>query len=262
MDTDNAKEAMHTEADCQVYRQMLEDGYDVRIARAEAAGTERSAREVAKQVERMSAKQEQAMRKKRADENTGKPKKEDDTVRSLEKGRTAPLRMKLFAEVRQREEKKGDIMERLRYVRQQPLSQRTIPEELTPVQKKYLLTMYQMDSSVLTQTDIATKLKISAAGVYKTIHGLIELGMIERYDRCGIALSEKGLFVATNLHDCCSAIVEDLLRYLPPEKFCQQEREALDAVLKMPQSLVQELLRGLETRKNFLEQNESRSAAE
>lgn len=154
--------------------------------------------------------------------------------------------MKLFAEVRQGEERQTAVLEKLNQVRAQPLYHRDLLAELTPAQKKYLLTLYQLDSSIVAQVDIANQLGVTKASTHKVIHDLIGLGLVERYDRCSIALSEKGLLAAVNLYDCCSVIVADLLRYLPPEKFCQQRQGALEAVLKMPLELVQELLNSLE----------------
>lgn len=248
-----AKEQKHTEVYQQAFQQALGQGLDIRLARLEASGAEKAAREAEKRQKRAEKKQMQTLGKAASKRirNTQETLAQETLASAelYEKGREAPTRMKLFAEVRQGEERQTAALEKLNQVRKQPLHHRDMYAELTPAQKKYLLTLYQLDSSVVAQVDIANQLGVTKASTHKVIHDLIDMGLVERYDRCSIALSEKGLLAAVSLHDCYSAIVEDLLRYLPPEKFYQQQQDALEAVLRMPLELVQELLRSLEAEK-------------
>ena len=240
------KETAYSEAYWQAYQQTLDAGYDIRVARAEAMNAEKNAKAAARKAERMRKKTEQAAQNSQAK----KAKKQmQDTGEAFmpEKGAGALSRVKLFAEVREGKTTQVDVIERLQQVQEQPLYHRAIPKELTPAQKKYLLTMYHLDSYIVKQVDIAEQLGVTKASTHKVVHDLIELGMVERYDRCSIALSEKGLFAAVNLNDCYSAIVDDLLRRLSPEQFRQQRQKALEVVLKMPVELVQEILQNMET---------------
>ena len=241
-------EAAHTEVYWQAYRQTLDAGYDVRVARAEAMNAEKNAKAAARKAERMRKKTEQAAQKSQAREQAQKQMQDNSKAFVPEKGTGALARVKLFAEVREGKTTQDDVMKRLKQMQEQPLYHRTIPEELSPAQKKYLLTMYHLDSNIVKQVDIAEQLGVTKASTHKVVHDLMELGMIERYDRCSIALSEKGLFAAVNLHDCYSAIVDDLLRRLSPEQFRQQRQKALEVVLKLPVELVQEILQSMSKR--------------
>lgn len=241
----------HTEVYWQAYQQAIADGYDIRVARAEAMNAEKNARAAAKKAERL--------RLKAQKEKPEKPVKKSEAKAVREKGIDSLARVQLFAEVRQGVQQQAAALERLNQAKKQPLQQRDMSAELTPAQKKYLLTMYQLDSSIVRQVDVADKLGVTKASTHKVIHDLIDMGLVERYDRCSIALSEKGLFAAVSFHACYSAIVADLLRDLPPEKACQQQQNALEAVLRMPLELVQEIVR---SRENFFAEKESLPASE
>lgn len=244
-----AKEQEHTEVYRQTLQRAVAQGVDIRLARLEASGAEKAAREAEKRRKRAEKKAKEKQTRISGNAVSQKrisPQERLATEDLYEKGQEAPVRVKLFAEVRQGEDRQTAVLEKLNQVRAQPLYHRDLLAELTPAQKKYLLTLYQLDSSIVAQVDIANQLGVTKASTHKVIHDLIGLGLVERYDRCSIALPEKGLLAAVNLYDCCSVIVADLLRYLPPEKFCQQRQGALEAVLKMPLELVQELLHSLE----------------
>jgi len=102
---ESTNEAAHDAIYWQTYRQVLDEGYDVRVARAEAANAEKKARAAARDTERIRIKVErdrvngQVNRtagkgaKKRSKKNTG------DAIQ--EKGPIASSRLKLFADVRE-----------------------------------------------------------------------------------------------------------------------------------------------------------------
>lgn len=256
-------ETAHDAIYWQTYQQALDEGYDVRVARAEAVNVEKRARTAARTAERIRIRAEQkekngqAKRKQRKSKQAKSkqaPKNKADAVQG--KGPAAASRLKLFADVREGRVCQTDGAE-LEQAQQEPQPQKDPNRELTPAQKKYLLAMYQMDLPIVRQTEIADTLGVANSSTNKIIHGLIDLGLIERYDRFSLALSEKGFLAATSFYDCYNAIAEDLLRDLPPEKVHRQKQATLEAVLKMPQELVQEILQSRASGENFLAGAES-----
>ncbi len=102
---ENTKETAHDAVYWQTYRQVLDEGYDVRVARAEAANAEKRARAAARNAERIRIRAEQNGNEGQAQKAVGKGAKKRSKKSKVnamqEKGPTASSRVKLFAAVRE-----------------------------------------------------------------------------------------------------------------------------------------------------------------
>lgn len=118
-------------------------------------------------------------------------------------------------------------------------------DTLTVVQKKYLLALYRLQITGVSQVEIANELGVTKSSAHKIIHALMELGLIRRRNRCEIYLSKEGTDLAEKLDDQYTTVTEYLLSNLELEGETAR-REALMIALQMSPAFIEAFLNKIE----------------
>lgn len=119
------------------------------------------------------------------------------------------------------------------------------PENLTATQEKYLLALYRLQITGVTQMEVAKELGVTSVSTSKTIRELITKGFVNRDNHFCISLSSEGMALADALDDRYTTIVRYLADGLDMEEE-QAAKEALELALHMSPEFSAALLRKIE----------------
>ncbi len=118
-------------------------------------------------------------------------------------------------------------------------------ENLTATQEKYLLALYRLQITGVSQVEVAHELGVTEASTSKTIRELITLGLVERKKSCGISLTVEGNLLAERLDDRYTTIMRYLMDGLDMDED-RAEQEALDITMQMSPEFSASFLRKIE----------------
>ncbi len=118
-------------------------------------------------------------------------------------------------------------------------------ENLTATQEKYLLALYRLQITGVSQLEVAKELGVTSVSTSRTIRALIAKGLVNRENQFSVSLSEEGRQLAEKLDDRYTTIMRFLSSGLDMEEE-KAEREALELALKMSPEFSASLLRKIE----------------
>lgn len=118
-------------------------------------------------------------------------------------------------------------------------------DNLTATQEKYLLALYRLQITGVSQMEVARELGVTPVSTSKTMRELVEEGLVERKNQFSIQLSQEGQQLAERLDDRYTTIMWFLASGLDMEENLA-EQEALELALAMSPEFSAAFLRKIE----------------
>lgn len=118
-------------------------------------------------------------------------------------------------------------------------------DNLTATQKKYLLALYRLQITGVSQMEVARELGVTSVSTSKTIRELVARGLVDRQTQFSVSLSEAGKLLAEQLDDQYTTI----MRFLSSGMDLDEEaanKEALELALRMSPKFAGAFLRKIE----------------